>query len=226
MLGNVTLEVGERDDARVLYEESLASRGTVLSLGIRSTPLGTSRFSTKNRTAHVSSWNGASLSPRRTAMSRQRRTRSAYSSSRRSVRQPRGSAGAPATERRSRDSARRQAGHRDTLSPWRCGCAGGRGEPREAARVLGAADQLLDEIGASSRGQLAELIERRMLAAIGLELDEVNRGRGAQRWPIDDSERGARPGARVHRAALGPPREGGSFEGQDTPRGTRSTIRA
>jgi predicted ATPase len=43
---------------------------------------------------------------------------------------------------------------------------------REAARLLGAADELLDEIGAGSPGQLAELIRHRTLDRLRRELDE------------------------------------------------------
>jgi predicted ATPase len=48
-----------------------------------------------------------------------------------------------------------------------------RGAPREAAQVLGAADKLLDDLGASNRGQLADLIQSRTLGAIRLEMDEA-----------------------------------------------------
>jgi tetratricopeptide (TPR) repeat protein len=53
-----------------------------------------------------------------------------------------------------------------------------RGNAREAARVLGAADQMLDDIGAANRGKLAELMEHRVLDMIRSELGESEAAEG------------------------------------------------
>ena len=172
MLGNVTLEVGERDDARVLYEESLASLGdrpfarhTLHALGYIALLDG------KPDRARL-------LLERSLAVSEAHGDESAAADTLGVLVFAALSAGsrAEALELLRRSVSLATALGDKPVIATRClhGAAAvlaERGEPREAARVLGAADQLLDEIGASSRGQLAELIEHRVLAAIGLELD-------------------------------------------------------
>jgi predicted ATPase len=174
MLGNVTLETGDRDDARALYEESLTwsadhafARYTLHALGYIALLDG------RPDRARI-------LLERSLAVSEAHDDEAAVADTLGVLACAALSVGsrAEATELLTRSvHIATKLGDKPVIAN-RClqGIAAllaEGGAPREAARVLGAADQLLEEMGASNHGQLGDLIQQRTLNAIGLQLNEA-----------------------------------------------------
>jgi predicted ATPase/class 3 adenylate cyclase len=193
MLGNVTLETDERRDAQALYEQSLSlstdqpfARYTLHALGyiaLLDGDVGRARMFLE-RSLAVSEAHGDESAVADTlgvlgfTELCDRKQAEAVSHLRESAR------------------IAAELGDKPVLAT-RClqGAAAllaERGASRDAARILGAADQLLEEMGATTPGQLAELIQHRTLDAIRRELDpaEVARERTLGRSMTSDEALG------------------------------------